>query len=87
MSLYEKTIHELHGMLIKKEISAEELTKDVLARMDQVEDKVKSFVFREEKEKAIAQAKGVDEKISRGKRSARWRAFPWHTMTIFVPRN
>ncbi|HHT63728.1 MAG: Asp-tRNA(Asn)/Glu-tRNA(Gln) amidotransferase subunit GatA [Bacillota bacterium] len=68
MSLYEKTIHELHGMLIKKEISAEELTKDVLARMDQVEDKVKSFVFREEKEKAIAQAKGVDEKISRGEK-------------------
>ncbi|MGI6686464.1 MAG: Asp-tRNA(Asn)/Glu-tRNA(Gln) amidotransferase subunit GatA [Bacillota bacterium] len=65
MSGYDKTAHELHGMLIKKEISAEELTKGVLARINQVEEKVKAFIYKEAEEKAILKAKEVDKQIHR----------------------
>ena len=37
MKLYDKTVHELHDLLKKKEISSLELTKNVLARMDEVD--------------------------------------------------
>ena len=40
MRLYDKPAHVLHDMLLIKEISAVELTKDVLARIDEVEGNV-----------------------------------------------
>lgn len=52
MSLAKKTAHELHGLLKNKEICSEELTKAVLVRINQVEDQVKVFIFREKEEKA-----------------------------------
>ena len=65
MRLYEKPAHELHEMLVKKEITSVELTEDVLSRIDEVEGEVKAYltITREE---ALAQAKAVDEKIARG---------------------
>lgn len=65
MRLYEKPAHVLHDMLVNKEITAVALTEDVLKRIDEVEDDVKAYltITREE---ALAQAKTVDEKISRG---------------------
>ena len=65
MRLYEKPAHVLHDMLVNKEITAVALTEDVLKRIDEVEDDVKAYltITRDE---ALAQAKTVDEKISRG---------------------
>ena len=40
MHLYEKPAHVLHDMLTRGEISARELTEDVLARMDAVEPQI-----------------------------------------------
>ena len=65
MTLWNKPAHELHDLLVKKEISATELTQDVLARMDAVEGKVKAFLTIT-KEQALEQAKAVDEKIAAG---------------------
>lgn len=65
MTLWNKPAHELHDLLVKKEISATELTQDVLARMDAVEGKVKAFLTIT-KEQALEQAKAVDEKIVAG---------------------
>ena len=42
MRLYEQPAHVLHDMLVNKEITSVELTKDVLARIDEVEGDVKA---------------------------------------------
>ena len=44
MRLYNKPAHELHDLLVKKEISSVELTKDVLARLDETEGKIKAYI-------------------------------------------
>jgi len=63
--LYEQPAHVLHDMLVNKEITSVELTKDVLARIDEVEGDVKAYltITRDE---ALKQAAAVDEKIGRG---------------------
>lgn len=47
MNLFEKTAHELHDMLVNKEISAVEITKDVLSRMEVTDDKVKAYITKQ----------------------------------------
>lgn len=65
MRLYDKPAHVLHDMLVNKEITSVELTKDVLARIDEVEGDVEAYltVTREE---ALKQAEAVDKKIAAG---------------------
>ncbi len=58
--LYELTIHEAHHLLKNKEISSLELTKAVLDRIAQVENKLHSFVTVTE-ELALSQAQKADE--------------------------
>ncbi|MBR3458230.1 MAG: Asp-tRNA(Asn)/Glu-tRNA(Gln) amidotransferase subunit GatA [Selenomonadaceae bacterium] len=65
MRLYDKPAHVLHDMLVKKEITSVELTKDVIARMDEVEGDVKAYLSQT-REAALAQAAAVDERIARG---------------------
>lgn len=65
MALYEKTAAELSELLGKKEISAVELTKDVLARTGAVEDKVQAYVTVTE-EAALKAAEAVDAKRAAG---------------------
>ena len=66
MSLYEKPAHILHDMLTRKEISARELTEDVLSRMDAVENEVGAYLL-ENREDALAASDRVDAKIAAGK--------------------
>ena len=42
MELYKLTAHELHDKLVNKEVSSVELTNALYARIDEVEDRVKS---------------------------------------------
>lgn len=67
MDLYNKTAHELHDLLQAKKISAAELTADVLARVDDVESKIGAYLAIT-RDKAQADARAVDEKISRGEK-------------------
>lgn len=66
MSSYQKTIHELHELLIGKEISAQELCADVYARIEEVEDQVKALVFTVERDKAMKDAQKADTRIAAG---------------------
>ena len=52
-------------MLVKKEISSVELTKDVIARMDRVEDEVKAYLCQT-REEALQQAEDADRRIAAG---------------------
>lgn len=61
--LHELTIKQAGELLLKKEISSQELTQAVLDRIDQVEEKVDAYlsVFPES---AMAQAKAADRRIA-----------------------
>ena len=61
MSLTHKSIDELHELLVNKDISAVELTKDTLESIVAREDKVDSFIAVAE-EAALAQAQAIDER-------------------------
>ena len=65
MELFNKTAHELHAMLVNKEISAVEITKDVISRMEATDDKVKAYITKTA-EYALAQAANVDADIAGG---------------------
>ncbi|BCP58955.1 Asp-tRNA(Asn)/Glu-tRNA(Gln) amidotransferase subunit GatA [Streptococcus parasuis] len=61
MTFNNKTIDELHDLLVKKEISATELTKATLEDIKSREGAVDAFLTITE-EKALAQAAALDEK-------------------------
>ena len=65
MPRYDLTIHEAHELLKKGEVSSLELTKAALERIDEVEDKLCSFVTVT-RELAHAQARQADERIKAG---------------------
>ncbi len=64
-NLFKLTAHELSDMLAKKEISAAELTKSQLDRIDKVENMVDGYlaVFHED---ALKHAEEIDKKIASG---------------------
>ena len=61
MTFNHKTIEELHDLLVKKEISAVELTQATLADIKERETAVDSFITVSEEE-ALAQAAALDAK-------------------------
>lgn len=61
MTFNNKTIDELHSLLVNKEISVLELTKATLKDIEEREDQVGSFITVTEEE-ALAQAAAIDEK-------------------------
>ncbi len=75
MALYEKTAHELHELLTAKKISAAELTANIFSRVDEVENKIGAYLTLT-RDAAEAQAKIVDEKISRGEKISALEGIP-----------
>jgi aspartyl-tRNA(Asn)/glutamyl-tRNA(Gln) amidotransferase subunit A len=65
VKLHELTIQEAHQLLKKKEISSEALTRAVLSRINQVDQKIDAFVSINE-DLAVEQAKDADRRISAG---------------------
>ena len=67
MQLFLLTAHEIHELLIKKEISAEELNKAIFARIEAVDDRIQAYITRTAG-KALDQARAVDKQISNGEK-------------------
>ena len=65
MELAHLTIHELHGKLSRREISARELTESVLARIGAVEERVHAFITLD-RDGALAQAAAADQRLAAG---------------------
>jgi len=63
--LYQLTIHEAHELLKQRKISSVELTKSVLRRISQIEDKLHACVTIAD-ESALKQAKKIDDCIKNG---------------------
>ncbi len=60
MQLHYLTAHQLHDMLVSKQISAEELTRAVFDRIEQVEEKIRAYVTLTQ-EQALELARQVDK--------------------------
>ena len=85
MSLFEKTAHELHDMLVNKEISAVEIAKDVLSRMEVTDDKVKAYITKTA-DYALEQAENVDKDITAGANIPFLQVFLVQLKIIFVQK-
>ena len=69
MTLYQRTVRELHQMLIDREVSSVELTESVLGQIDAVGEKTKAYLVVT-RELALRQAKDADDRL-RAKRDVR----------------
>ena len=69
MKLFQRTIRDLHQMLIDREISSVELTESVLGQIDAVGEKTKAYLLVT-RELALRQATAADERL-RAKRDVR----------------
>lgn len=69
MRLFQRTIHDLHEMLVDGEISSVELTESVLDQIDAVGEKTKAYLVVT-RDLALRQAKAADERL-RAKRDLR----------------
>ncbi|WP_427340258.1 Asp-tRNA(Asn)/Glu-tRNA(Gln) amidotransferase subunit GatA [Caloranaerobacter sp. DY30410] len=65
VDLTELTIHELRDLIRNREVSSEEIVKSFLSRIEEVEDKINSFITLT-KEKALEDARKIDKKIKEG---------------------
>ena len=65
MELYSKTAHELHDMLVSKEITSCEITQSVIERINAVEDTIDSYLTLT-LDGALETATAVDAKIAAG---------------------
>ncbi len=65
MKLYEYTAHQLAALMTKGELSAVELTKSVLERIEQAEPSVQAYLSYQQ-EAALTKAAEVDQKRSAG---------------------
>ena len=65
MKLHQLTIHELHDLLVRKEVTCREATEALYRRIREVEGKVKAYLLLTEEE-AFRQADQVDGRIARG---------------------
>ncbi|TMF62551.1 MAG: Asp-tRNA(Asn)/Glu-tRNA(Gln) amidotransferase subunit GatA [Chloroflexi bacterium] len=62
MKLYQRTIRDLHQMLVDREISSVELTDAVLSQIDAVGDTTKAYLLVT-RELALRQAQAADERL------------------------
>jgi aspartyl-tRNA(Asn)/glutamyl-tRNA(Gln) amidotransferase subunit A len=65
MNLHELTIHQLHDLLVKKEVTSREVTEALYRRIGEVDGKINAYLMLTEEE-AFRQADEVDRKIIRG---------------------
>ena len=65
MKLHELTIHQLHDLLMKKEVTSKEATEAFYRRIKEVDGKIKAYLLLTEEE-AFRQADEVDRQIARG---------------------
>lgn len=79
------TITQLHGQLIKKEISTEEVTKKYLAKIKK-EDKDQNIFLTLNEEEALKQAKKVDQKIQSGQKIGLLEGIPVSVKDVLITK-
>jgi aspartyl-tRNA(Asn)/glutamyl-tRNA(Gln) amidotransferase subunit A len=67
MELHQLTIHQLHDLLVKKEVTSREVTEALYRRIKEVDGKIQAYLILTEEE-AFKQASQVDRKIVIGEK-------------------
>jgi aspartyl-tRNA(Asn)/glutamyl-tRNA(Gln) amidotransferase subunit A len=67
MELHQLTIHQLHDLLVKKEVTSKEVTEALYRRIGEIDRKIKAYLLLTEEE-AFRLADQVDRKIGRGEK-------------------
>ena len=67
MKLHELTIHQLHELLVRKEVTSQEVTEALYRRIDEVDEKIMAYLMLT-KEEAFRQADEVDRKVIKGEK-------------------
>lgn len=75
MNLYDLTLHEAHEKITNKEISAKDLLDSIYDRIDNVENKVNSYITLS-REKAYKEAEEFDKYISERKKVSNLAGIP-----------
>lgn len=65
LELYRLTIHELHELLKKREITSREITESLFFRISEVDDKIRAYLCLTE-DLAFSQAERADQIIQKG---------------------
>jgi aspartyl-tRNA(Asn)/glutamyl-tRNA(Gln) amidotransferase subunit A len=65
MQLYQLTAHQLHEMLLRKEVTSREITESVLGRIEEVEGRVHAYITQTPG-LALEQAEAADRRIREG---------------------
>ena len=65
MRLYEMTAHQLHEMLVRREVTSREITESAMKRIAEVEGRVHAFITLTP-ELALEQAAAADARIQKG---------------------
>ena len=67
MRLNELPAHKIHKMLVSKEITAEEVTKAVIEKIENTDKRINAYVTKTY-DLALKEAKLVDEKMRKGEK-------------------
>ncbi|MBO8128461.1 MAG: Asp-tRNA(Asn)/Glu-tRNA(Gln) amidotransferase subunit GatA [Peptococcaceae bacterium] len=65
MELCDYTAHELHDMLVRREISCEDICRSIFKRIKLLDKKIKAYITVIEEE-ALMRARDIDQEISQG---------------------
>jgi aspartyl-tRNA(Asn)/glutamyl-tRNA(Gln) amidotransferase subunit A len=65
MDIHSLTVHKLHDLLVKKEVTSREATEALYQRIRGVDGKINAYLLLTEEE-AFRQADEVDRKIAKG---------------------
>lgn len=65
MDLCGLTVHELHDLLVRREVTSKEVTEAFYHRIRRLDDRIRAYLFLTEEE-ALRKADEVDRKIARG---------------------
>jgi aspartyl-tRNA(Asn)/glutamyl-tRNA(Gln) amidotransferase subunit A len=85
MSLNSLTIKQAHDKLSNKKISATELTRACLNRIEKIDDKINAFITVTEKE-ALDQAKKIDDRIKDGRELKPLEGIPCSLKDVFCTK-
>jgi aspartyl-tRNA(Asn)/glutamyl-tRNA(Gln) amidotransferase subunit A len=85
MELHDLTIHELHDLLKRKEVSSVEATRAMLARIEAVDGKISAFITVTPEE-ALQSAEVADQRIAAGEADI-LTGIPVALKDIFLTRN
>jgi len=68
MKIQELTAHQIHNLLLKKEISCQQIIRETFKTIEEKEEKIHAYLSLRDREKVLLEAKTVDEKVKNGEK-------------------